>query len=86
MEQEPEGLSRRTCLNRASAVGASSAFTIVRPELVRGQRKALLKTEDADCGGRGTQAIADSKSDTENYDPHDAARMGLLGPGDHVGT
>ena len=59
MDNNLDGISRRSFLNRASAVGAASAFTIVRPELVRGQGKEMLKAGVVGCGGRGTQAIAD---------------------------
>jgi predicted dehydrogenase len=53
-------------MNRASAAGAASAFTIVRPELVRGQGKAMLKAGVVGCGGRGTQAIVDFLTGTQN--------------------
>jgi predicted dehydrogenase len=60
-------ISRRSFFNRTSAVGiAASAFTIVRPELVRGAGKEMLKVGLVGCGGRGTQAIADHLTGTEN--------------------
>jgi predicted dehydrogenase len=66
MQQKIDGISRRSFMNRASAAGAASAFTIVRPELVRGQGKAMLKAGVVGCGGRGTQAIVDFLTGTEN--------------------
>jgi predicted dehydrogenase len=60
-------ISRRSFVNRTSAVGiAASAFTIMRPELVRGAGKEMLKVGLVGCGGRGTQAIADHLTGTEN--------------------
>jgi predicted dehydrogenase len=47
--------SRRSFLEK-SALGAG-AFTIIRPELVRGAGKEKLKAGVIGCGGRGTQAV-----------------------------
>jgi predicted dehydrogenase len=47
--------SRRSFLEK-SAVGAT-AFTIIRPELVRGAGKQMLKAGLVGCGGRGTEAV-----------------------------
>jgi predicted dehydrogenase len=66
MQPKIDGISRRSFFNRASAAGAASAFTIVRPELVRGQGKAMLKAGVVGCGGRGTQAIVDFLTGTQN--------------------
>src|SRR5215213_376412 len=66
MQPEIDGISRRSFLNRASTAGAASAFTIVRPELVQGQGKAMLKAGVVGCGGRGTQAIVDFLTGTQN--------------------
>jgi predicted dehydrogenase len=64
--QEPlNSESRRSFLNKASGVGAAT-FTILRPELVRGQGKEKLKAGLVGCGGRGTQAIADFLEGSEN--------------------
>src|SRR5215203_3484270 len=44
-------------LTRRSALGASAAaFTILKPELVRGAGPEKLKAGLVGCGGRGTQA------------------------------
>ncbi|MEK7406442.1 MAG: Gfo/Idh/MocA family oxidoreductase [Acidobacteriota bacterium] len=43
-------------LSRRSLVAGSSAFTIVRPELVRGAGQERLKFGVVGCGGRGTEA------------------------------
>jgi predicted dehydrogenase len=50
-------ISRRSFL-KSSAAGAS-AFTIVKPELLRGAGAEKLKAGLVGCGGRGTQAVAD---------------------------
>jgi predicted dehydrogenase len=42
------------------AAAGGAAFTIVRPELVRGWAPARLKIAVAGCGGRGTQAVVDN--------------------------
>jgi predicted dehydrogenase len=49
--------SRRSFLTGAPA--AATAFTIVRPELVKGWAPAKLKAGLIGCGGRGTQAVLD---------------------------
>ncbi len=47
--------SRRSFLKGSTAVG--SAFTISRPELVRGAGNERLRAGVIGCGGRGTQAV-----------------------------
>jgi len=54
-------LSRRTLLG-------ASAFTLVRPELVRGAGKERLKAGLVGCGGRGTQAVVDTLTGNENIE------------------
>ncbi len=59
--------TRRSFLNHAQIAGATAtAFQIVRPELVRGAGKEMLKVGLVGCGGRGTQAIVDHLLATEN--------------------
>lgn len=54
MDQILNNLSRRSFLRNSSAAGVSaSAFTILRPELVRGAGKEKLKAGLIGCGGRG---------------------------------
>jgi len=53
---QSEWLSRRSFLRKSTVAGAS-AFTIVKPELVRGAGKETLKAGVVGCGGRGTQAV-----------------------------
>lgn len=65
METNDSNYSRRSFLNKATGAG-TAAFTIIRPELVRGQGKAMLKAGVVGCGGRGTQAVADFLIGTEN--------------------
>lgn len=65
METIDNSVSRRSFLNKASGAGAA-AFTIIRPELLRGQGKEILKAGVVGCGGRGTQAIVDFLTGTEN--------------------
>ncbi len=59
-------ISRRSFLRTSQAVGAASAFTIIKPELVRGAGKEMLKAGLVGCGGRGTQAVVDMMRGTEN--------------------
>jgi hypothetical protein len=60
-------VSRRSFLTRSAAVsGGGAAFTIVKPQLVRGAGKARLKAGLIGCGGRGTAAVADMLLGTEN--------------------
>ncbi len=55
MENNNTMTSRRSFLTGPAAAGA--AFTIVRPELVRGWAPSTLKIGLVGCGGRGTQAV-----------------------------
>ncbi|MFB3825579.1 MAG: Gfo/Idh/MocA family protein [Bryobacteraceae bacterium] len=54
-------------LSRRSVLGAS-AFTLVRPDLVRGAGKERLKAGLVGCGGRGTQATVDMLTGNENVE------------------
>jgi predicted dehydrogenase len=52
-------LSRRLFLNKVAGAGAAAtAFTIIKPQLVRGAGREMLKVGLVGCGGRGTQAVA----------------------------
>ncbi|MEJ7606743.1 MAG: Gfo/Idh/MocA family oxidoreductase [Bryobacteraceae bacterium] len=67
MEATNSSISRRSFFEKSSTAGlAAGAFTIVRPELVRGAGKEMLKTGLVGCGGRGTQAIIDHLTGTQN--------------------
>lgn len=66
MESNVSEISRRSFLGR-SAVGAT-AFTIIEPHLVRGAGKERLKAGLVGSGGRGTQAVVDLLSGTENVE------------------
>ncbi len=59
--------TRRDFLTKAGAAGAT-AFTIIRPELVRGQGAAKLKAGLIGVGGRGRQAIVDLIQGSENVE------------------
>jgi len=62
-----ETLSRRSFLKSSSAAGVgTSAFMIVRPELVRGAGQEKLKAGVVGCGGRGTQAVENLLTANEN--------------------
>src|SRR5690348_15025273 len=61
--------SRRSFLSKSLAAGAAaSAFTIVKPELVRGAGKERLRAGLVGCGGRGTGAAADLLSADPNVE------------------
>src|SRR6266404_1721667 len=52
--------TRRSFLSRSLTAGAAaSAFTIIKPELVRGAGKERLRAGLVGCGGRGTEAAID---------------------------
>jgi len=57
MPKERSLLSRRSFIGTAAGIGATTAaWTIVKPELVRGAGKERLKAGLVGCGGRGTEA------------------------------
>ena len=57
MENGSNEISRRSFLGRSTALGAAAtAFTIIRPELVRGAGDEKLRAGLVGCGGRGTAA------------------------------
>jgi predicted dehydrogenase len=55
-------------LSRRAVLGASAAFTLVKPHLVRGAGKEKLKAGLVGCGGRGTQAVVDMLTGAENVE------------------
>ncbi len=61
-------ISRRSFMQKSSTATAAgaAAFTIIKPELVRGAGKEMLKAGLVGCGGRGTQAVVDMMTGTEN--------------------
>jgi predicted dehydrogenase len=61
--------TRRSFLGKALAAGAAtSALTIIKPELVRGSGKERLRAGLVGCGGRGTGAAADLLSADPNVE------------------
>jgi predicted dehydrogenase len=69
MESLVSTISRRSFFQKSSTVAAAAtAFTIVKPELVRGAGKEKLRAGLIGCGGRGTQAILDMMNGTENVE------------------
>jgi predicted dehydrogenase len=59
-------VSRRSFLT--STVAGATAFQIVKPELVRGAGNEKLKAGLVGCGGRGTQAIQNILTGTDNVE------------------
>ena len=57
-------ISRRSLFTKTAA--GAAAFQIIRPELVRGAGKEILKAGLVGCGGRGQQAVVDMMQGTEN--------------------
>jgi predicted dehydrogenase len=53
---------------RSILSSAATAFTIIRPELVRGQAPGKLKAGLVGCGGRGTQAAQQFLQGNENVE------------------
>jgi len=59
-QRKLNALTRRSFLSKSAVVGAAaSAFTIIKPELVRGAGKERLRAGLVGCGGRGTEAAVD---------------------------
>jgi predicted dehydrogenase len=59
----------KSSFSRRNFIGAGvSAFTIVKPELVRGAGKEKLKVGLVGCGGRGTTAAFDMLAGNENVE------------------
>src|ERR1700692_2569493 len=69
LEGNVKPISRRSFFQKSAGGGAAvaaTAFTIIKPELVRGAGKEVLKAGLVGCGGRGTQAVVDMMRGTEN--------------------
>jgi predicted dehydrogenase len=66
MNQTRKPVSRRSLLKGTTA--AASAFTVIKPHLVRGQGKERLRAGVVGCGGRGTQAVVDLLAGAENVE------------------
>src|SRR6266446_1344956 len=60
-------VSRRSFLQKSSAASAT-AFTILKPELVRGAGDEKLRAGLVGCGGRGTQAATQLLTGNENVE------------------
>ena len=68
MESSSKDLSRRSFLNSSTIGAAAAAFTIIRPELVRGAGNEKLKAGLVGCGGRGTEAAQQFLFGNENVE------------------
>ncbi|MBX5493835.1 MAG: Gfo/Idh/MocA family oxidoreductase [Bryobacteraceae bacterium] len=67
--EKKEVPSRRSFLKGSTGIGAAAtAFTIIKPELVRGAGKEKLKAGIVGVGGRGRQAIVDLINGSENVE------------------
>lgn len=53
---------------RSFLAGGTTAFTIIKPELVRGAGKEKLKAGLIGCGGRGTMAAVDMLTGNDNVE------------------
>ena len=61
--------TRRSFVTNSAAAGLSAAaFTLIKPELVRGAGKEKLKAGLIGCGGRGTQAAIDTLTANPNVE------------------
>jgi predicted dehydrogenase len=61
--------TRRSFVTNSAAVGlGAAAFTLIKPELVRGAGKDKLKAGLIGCGGRGTQAAIDTLTANPNVE------------------
>ena len=69
MENGSNEMSRRSFLTKSTAAGAAAtAFTIIRPELVRGAGDEKLKAGLIGCGGRGTEEAQQFLHGSENVE------------------
>ncbi len=69
MEDSSSDLSRRSFLRTSTACRRrAAAFTIIRPELVRGAGNEKLKAGLIGCGGRGTEAAQQFLHGNENVE------------------
>jgi len=59
---------KKTMTRRGLLAGSAAAFTIVRPELVRGAGAEKLKAGIVGCGSRGTQAVVNMLSGDPNVE------------------
>jgi predicted dehydrogenase len=67
--EESNEVSRRSFLKRSTGVAAgASAFTIIKPELVRGAGNEKLKAGIIGCGQRGTEAVSQLLYGNENVE------------------
>ena len=68
-ESTESKVSRRSFLkDSGTAAAGATAFTIIRPELVRGAGKEKLKAGVVGCGGRGTGAVVNLLSGDPNVE------------------
>ena len=63
---ESSSVSRRSFLT--SSVAGATAFQIIKPELVRGAGNEKLKAGLVGCGGRGTQAMQNILTGSDNVE------------------
>ena len=69
MDQKPADVSRRSFLGGpVAAAGATAAFQIIRPELVRGQGKEKMTAGIVGTGGRGTRGVAEMLTGNSNVE------------------
>jgi predicted dehydrogenase len=65
---QPDPVSRRSFLRGSTAASAATAFTIIKPELVRGWGNETLRAGLIGCGGRGTEAVRQLLSGNDNVE------------------
>lgn len=65
-----EAFMEPTITRRSLVAGAATAFTIIRPELVRGAGKEKLTVGLIGAGGRGRQAVVDAMTADERVELH----------------
>jgi predicted dehydrogenase len=64
-----ENTSRRSFFRQTASAGlGAAAFTLIKPELVRGSAAEKLKAGLIGCGGRGTQAAIDTLTANPNVE------------------
>ena len=68
MQTQPTKKVSRRSLIAGSAAAATTAFQIIKPELVRGQGKEKLTAAIVGCGGRGTRGVAEMITGAPNVE------------------
>jgi predicted dehydrogenase len=68
-------MKQRNSATRRAFLGAPAAFSIIRPEMLRGSANDPIKAGLIGCGGRGSQAVIDLLTAAPNVELHAMADL-----------